>query len=98
MWLLLHHVEINEKDKSFAVTDDHAYEPTNHFRERLRNDANAPMKDTKHILPKHYNEYKIRQAIARAKMLHKSKDDKCPNYFATTVYLLLEKIIAMLPE
>ncbi|WP_054749833.1 RloB family protein [Ruminiclostridium josui] len=98
IWLLLHHLEATEEDKSFAVTDNQPYKPTSHFRNRLRRDAKAPMKKDKHISSKHYNELKIRQAIERARTLHINCNDKWPKYFATTVYILLEKIIDMIPE
>lgn len=98
MWLLLHHVDANERDKAFAVTDSHAYEKTDHFRKRLSDDARAPIKDRKHILEEHYNEQGIRNAVERARILHTKKDVKWPDYFATTVYLLIEKIIAMMPK
>ena len=54
IWLLLHHDVPTEEDKFFAVTDEHAYEPTAHFRERLRA-LGAPLKDKKHIKKEHYN-------------------------------------------
>ncbi len=95
IWLLLHHDNATEEDKKYAVTKEHAYEPTIHFRERLRK-LKVPLKDKKHILDKHYDREKIFQAIERAKALHLYKEDKVPKYFATTVYLLLEKMVEML--
>ncbi len=97
IWLLLHHDEVIEKDKDFAVTDIHAYEKTEHFRERLRK-LGVPLKDKKHINFLHYDYEKVMSVIARAKELHKDKKDLCPKYFATTVYMLLNKMIEMLPE
>lgn len=97
IWLLLHHDDSTKADELYAVTDEHAYEPTGHFRERLR-ELGAPLQNKKHICAKHYDEEKIYRAIERAKALHIQKEDKCPKYFATTVYLLLEKMIDMLPE
>lgn len=97
IWLLLHHDEASEGDKSFAVSDSHSYEKTDHFRTRL-SELGAPLKDKKHINPSDYNDEKIRAAVCRAEELHRNKEDPCPKYFATTVYLLLKKIIAMLPE
>ena len=41
---------------------------------------------------------KIRLAVRRAEELHRNKQDLCPGYFATTVYLLLQKMLEMLPE
>ncbi len=92
MWLLLHHVDAVDEDKAHAVTDEHPYTTTNHFRERLRVDAGARIKD-KHIDASHYSESKIKKAVERAKALHNDKSNRWPKYFATTVYLLLEKII-----
>lgn len=95
IWLLLHHDDAKMEDKKWAVTDGHAYEPTNHFRERLRV-LNVPLKDKKHISEKDYTKEKIQTAIRRAAALHIQNGDKYPKYFATTVYLLLQKIIEML--
>ena len=97
IWLLLHHDQPSEKDKSFAVSDEHPYETTNHFRTRL-SELGAPLRDKKHINSSNYSDEKIKIAIRRAEELHKDKEDLCPRYFATTVYLLLKKIVEMLPE
>ena len=97
IWLLLHHDCPDEEDKKYAVTDDHEYEPTSHFRERLAC-LNAQLKNQKHINFSDYTEEKIKLAIQRAEQLHICKEDLCPKYFATTVYLLLQKIIELLPE
>jgi len=96
IWLLLHHDCPNEEDKKYAVTDAHAYESTSHFRERLKH-LNARIKN-KHINDTDYTEEKIKYAVQRAEQLHIDKADLCPNYFATTVYMLLEKIMELLPE
>lgn len=96
IWLLLHHDEPSIEDKSYAVSDNHSYEKTDHFLTRL-SDLGVPLKK-KHINASHYSEEKIKIAISRAEELHKNKDDFCPQYFATTVYLLLKKIIEMLPK
>lgn len=96
IWLLLHHDSASEEDKSFAVTEKHPYCPTSHFRNRLR-ELGVPLKDQKHISPEHYNAAKIRLAVERAKALHTDKAAPYPAYFATTVYLLLEKILEMQP-
>lgn len=95
IWLLLHHDDARPEDKIWAVTDHHAYEPTNHFRERLRA-LGAPLKDQKHISEEDYTKEKIQDAIQRATALHIQNGEKYPKYFATTVYLLLQKIIEML--
>lgn len=97
MWLLLHHDTANDADKGFAVTDTHAYEKTDHFRTRLR-DLGAPLEDKKHIAPSDYDLDKVKSAISRAEALHLDKTDVCPKYFATTVYILLNKIVDMLPR
>ncbi|MDE7325960.1 MAG: RloB family protein [Lachnospiraceae bacterium] len=95
IWLLLHHDNANTDDKAWAVTDEHEYEPTNHFRERLRK-LRVPLKDKKHISENHYNRQNIQDAIERATALHIQNGERYPKYFATTVYLLLCKIINML--
>ena len=97
IWLLLHHLESTDEDKAYAVTETHSYEPTSHFRDRLR-EAGVPMKDRKHIVAEHYGKEGIYQAVNRAKELHVNKEDKCPKYFATTVYLLLEKIFQIIEQ
>lgn len=96
MWLLLHHDEVKDEDKQFAITDTHAFESTRHYQERLRN-LEVPLKDKKHILQQHYSAEKVDAAILRARDLHLDMTDFCPRYYATTVYLLLEKIKDMLP-
>lgn len=96
IWLLLHHDIPNEVDKGFAVTDDHAYEKTDHFRMRLQ-DLGAPLKDKKHIDSSDYDVEKVKTAISRAEELHFNKTDLCPKCFATTVYILLNKMMEMLP-
>ena len=97
MWLLLHHDNPTDEDKSFAVTDSQSYKKTDHFRLRLSN-LGVPLKDKKHIDPSHYNSQNVKDAIQRASMLHIDKENLCPKYFATTVYLLLQKIMQMLPD
>ena len=49
MWLLLHHDEVKDEDKQYAVTDAHAFEPTTHYQERLRS-LEVPLKKQKHII------------------------------------------------
>ncbi len=97
IWLLLHHDFVTEEDKMWAVTDEHAYEKTDHFRERLRN-LNVPLKDKKHINVQDYNAEKVEVAVERAKELHVDRADLCPKYFASTVYMILEKMMEMLPS
>lgn len=97
IWLLLHHDTPNEMDIGYAVTDIHAYEKTDHFRIRLR-ELGAPLKDKKHIAASDYNVEKVKAAISRAEQLHQNKNELCPKYFATTVYMLLNKMMEMLPK
>lgn len=92
----MHHDQPSEKDKSFAVSDNHSYEKTDHFRIRL-SELGAPLADKKHINYSDYNDEKIKMAVHRAEELHVDKSDMSPRYFATTVYLLLKKVFEMLP-
>lgn len=95
IWLLLHHDDCSDEDRRYAVTDEHDYETTPHFRDRLR-ELCFPLKDRKHINSNHYTRENIIAAIERARQLHTSRDDLQPHYFATTVYILLEKITALI--
>ena len=97
IWLLLHHDNATDGDKSFAVTDSHEYEPTDHFRVRLK-DLGAPLKAKKHIEKQHYTSENVRAATLRAANLHVDRADLTPHYFATTVYLLMEKLLALSEE
>lgn len=94
-WLCLHHLDVEEEDYKYAVTDKHPYEPTSHYREKLRNKAEVPLRKQKEPLEKHYDENKIRQAILRAKKLHTDKEERWPHNLGSTVYLLIEKIVEM---
>ncbi len=98
MWLLLHHDDPTDDDKSFAVTDTQNYKVTSssHFRERLRS-LGVPLRKQKHITDSDYTIANVGDAISRAEVLHVDKSDLCPKYFATTVYLLLKKIVEMIP-
>jgi len=91
IWLLLHHVDVCEKDFKYAVTSEHPYEKNSHYRERIRHDGQAPLHKQKHIKKEHYTKEKVELAIERARRLHKD-GDKWPSDLGTTVYLLLEKI------
>lgn len=62
MWLLLHHDEVNEDDKKYAVTEKHPYEATDHFRIRLAENG-AALKDQKHLKLEHYSDEKVRIAV-----------------------------------
>ena len=92
VWLLLHHLEPNESDYRYAVTEQHAYERTDHFKNRLRTEARAGLVDGKGINKRHYNVDKIKTAIKRAEELH-NKEEEWPHNLGSTVYLLLEKIV-----
>lgn len=52
----------------------------------------------KHIIPSDYDMEKVKTVISRAEALHINKTDMCPEYFATTVYILLNKTVDMLPQ
>ena len=91
-WLLLHHVDAEDSDFNFAVTNNHPYEKTTHYTERLTNDANAPLRQ-KHISSNHYNIEKVKAAINRAKTLHNGETQPWPSNLGSTVYLLLEKVV-----
>lgn len=95
LWLLLHHLDANEEDYKYAVTNQHAYEKTSHFRERLRKDAKAPLQDGKSIKWEHYDTDKVKAAINRAKMLHRDEMESWPHTLGSTVYKLLAKIVEM---
>lgn len=97
IWLLLHHDVPNDVDQSFAVTDVQSYQTTDHFRTRLNN-LGVPLKEKKHINPLDYDTENVKKAIEKAEELHITKSDLCPKYFATTVYMLLKKMIEMLPQ
>lgn len=92
VWLLLHHLEPNEDDYKFAVTDQHQYEKTSHFKDRLREDANAGLIDGKGVNKACYDLSKIRKAISQAKQLH-NETEKWPHDLGSTVYLLINKIV-----
>ncbi len=97
VWLLLHHDQLSKEDMLFAVTDQHAYEKTTHFRERLRA-LGVALKDEKHLRFSDYTAENIKLAMKRAEELHTDKEELCPRYCASTVYLLLKKVVDMLPQ
>lgn len=96
--MLLHHLDVTQEDKYYAVNENHNYERTNHFRLRLSGDAKAPLKKQKHIKSENYNKKKIYNTIHRAKNLHTDKHERCTKCLTSTVYILLEKIIDMIPK
>lgn len=56
------------------------------------------MKDKKHIRDLDYCVENVKIAVKRAEELHHDKSDLCPKYFATTVYMLIKKILELLPQ
>lgn len=98
MWLLLHHDEPTEEDKKYAVTPEHGYERTAHYRERLR-ELKVPMHGNanKDIKREDYTREKVFAAVERAEKLHTDRSGRYPEYFATTVYQLINKIIELIP-
>ncbi len=92
VWLLLHHLEPIAEDYKYAVTDQHEYEKTSHFKDRLRKDAHAGLVGGKGINKEYYDLSKIRKAIHQAEQLH-NKSEEWPHNLGSTVYLLLNKII-----
>lgn len=97
MWLLLHHTEPIEEDKKYAVTPEHEYEKTAHYRERLRK-LGVPMHGNanKDIKKEDYTREKVIAAVERAQILHTDRTGRYPEYFATTVYQLMNKIIELM--
>lgn len=92
MWLLLHHDEVREEDRKYAVTETHSYEATDHFRVRLT-EKGAPLKEQKHLNIEHYSDEKIRLAVQRAKGLVKGKEEKIQSDYGTYVYKIVEEIL-----
>ena len=97
IWLLLHHDDPTDEDKSFAVSDERGYQSTNHFRLRLR-ELGAPLDKEKHIRKRNYTAENVREATTRASNLHLDRSDLAPKYFASTVYRLMEKLFSLLDE
>lgn len=91
IWLLLHHDEVSEEDKKYAVTETHHYEATDHFRIRLK-EKDAPLKDQKHLNFEHYSDEKVRLAVERAKDLM-GENEKIPSDYGTYVYKIVEEIL-----
>ena len=92
IWLLLHHDEVSEEDKKYAVTETHPYEATDHFRIRLA-EKGASLKDQKHLNLEHYSDEKVRLAVKRAKELMEEKDEKFPSDYGTYVYKIVEELL-----
>ncbi len=100
--LLLHHVDVTDEDRTYAVTATQDYQKTKHFTKRLKDDAHAPLigsgSDKKIPKSEDYTMQKIKDAIERAKKLHTDPNELWPHNLGSTVYILLEKIIGLLPE
>lgn len=92
IWLLLHHDEVSEEDRKYAVTEKHHYEKTNHFKIRLA-EKGAPLKGGKHLNFQHYSDEKVRLAVKRAKELMEGKNEKIPSDYGTYVYQIVEEIL-----
>lgn len=92
LWLLLHFDNPIDEDFKYAVTEQHPYEKTSHFRKRLRK-LGAPLKDKKHIREMDYTIDGVKVAIERAKKLHKPEEKILPRFLTTTVHLLMQEIL-----
>lgn len=97
VWLLLHHDEVTEDDRKYAVTKGHPYEATDHFRMRL-SEKNVPLKDHKHLKMEDYSDEKIRIAVQRAKELQLDSSEKYPKEYGTHVFKIVDEILTMLPQ
>lgn len=92
----MHHISIETDAYKFAVTDINSYKKTSFFTDKVR-EIGVKMTGSKHKEP-HYEDYsieKVRKAIEQAKMLHTDKGRRWPNTLASTVYLLVEKMMEM---
>ena len=92
IWLLLHHDDVNEQDRGYAVTKEHKYESTDHFRILLAA-SGAPLKDKKHLKLEHYSDEKVKIAVERAKDLMNGREEKIPSEFGTTFYKIVDEIL-----
>ena len=97
IWLLLHHDDVIEDDKKFAVTSEHPYEATDYFRIRL-SEKGAPLKDQKHLKLEHYSDEKVRLAVQRAKALMNGRNEKIPSDYGTYVYKIVEEILTVVSQ
>lgn len=94
IWLLLHHDEVSEEDRKYAVTETHPYEATNHYKTRLE-EKGAPLtgNNKKQLREEDYTDEKVRIAVKRAKELVKGKEEKIPSDYGTYVYQIIEEIL-----
>ena len=92
LWLLLHHDDVKPEDFNYAVTENHPYEKTHHFRDRLRN-LGVSLKNKKHIRnPDDYTKDKIMKAVERAELLDKN-DERYPTNLGSTTYRLIKLLV-----
>lgn len=93
LWLLLHHDDINDEDFKWAVTENHSYEPTTHFKTRLR-ELGKPLKgkNKKCIDPNDYKKDDIIKAVERAEILDANKE-RYPTNLGSTVYKLMQLLL-----
>ena len=92
LWLLLHHDDVNTEDFKYAVTENHSYEKTSHFRDRLRY-LGVSLKNQKHIRnPDDYTKDKIMKAVERAESLDKS-GERYPTNLGSTIYKLIKLLV-----
>ena len=99
IWLLLHHDDVNEEDRKYAVTETHPYEATDHFKVRLE-EKGAPLigNDKKQLRKEDYTDEKVRLAVKRAKELVEGKDEKIPSDYGTYVDQIVEEILDVVEE
>jgi hypothetical protein len=97
VWLLLHHDEATDDDKKYAVTDNHTYEATDHFRKRLA-ELKVPLKEQKHLRLEDYTDEKIRIAADRAKKLQSNLNEEYPECLGSHVYKVIDEILTMMPQ
>lgn len=92
VWLLLHHDDLEEKDREMSVNLVSGYksEFKHHYKTRLNN-VGARLDDKK-VVYRHYNAEKVKNAIQRAKSIGNS-EEKYPLTAGSTVYRLVEKIV-----
>lgn len=93
LWLLLHYDDVNDEDRKYAVLSDNGYKKTDHFTLRLKYlDANIKRK---HIDQSKYDKKNVLKAAKRAKELHGNLDFDKPKALTTTVFRLIENIVAL---
>lgn len=81
-----------------SVTEEEYFERISDLFSEIRSKIQFISVAEDAVNPSDYNIEKVKSAISRAKELHLNKADLCPKYFTTTVYILLNKIMEMLPQ